>query len=83
VDRGGQLPADARGGPDNDGVSPLLDIAEVRYRLNVSEKTVRRLVADGELVAVRVGALVRFDPLDVARFLTRARTDADKPEAAA
>jgi excisionase family DNA binding protein len=37
----------------------LISISEVAVRLSVSEKTVRRLIARGELPAVRIGALIR------------------------
>jgi excisionase family DNA binding protein len=37
----------------------LLSVAEVALRLDVSEKTVRRMVASGDLPAQRVGKLIR------------------------
>lgn len=40
-------------------------------------KTVRRLIARGELPALRVGGQVRIDPLELAEFLYR------EPESAA
>lgn len=40
---------------------PMLTLRETAQRLNVSEKTVRRLVANRELAAVRVGAQLRID----------------------
>lgn len=43
------------------GVRPgrLLDVAEVAERLHVSKSKVYKMVASGELVAVRVGRAVR------------------------
>lgn len=73
--RTGQQPPGPVAGREDGDVTPLLDAAEVRWRLNVSERTVRRLVADGDLSALRIGTRVRFDPVEVAAFLTRARTD--------
>lgn len=40
---------------------PMLTPRETAERLNVSEKTVRRLIANHELAAVRVGAQLRVD----------------------
>jgi excisionase family DNA binding protein len=38
---------------------PLLSIQGTALELNCSEKTVRRLIARGELKAIRIGRLVR------------------------
>jgi excisionase family DNA binding protein len=40
---------------------PMLTLRETAGRLNVSEKTIRRLVGNGELAAVRVGNQLRID----------------------
>ena len=40
---------------------PMLTIRETAERLNVSEKTIRRLVANRQLAAVRVGSQLRID----------------------
>ena len=47
----------------------LLTLHEVADRLAVSPRTIRRLVASGELPCLRVGAQLRFDPSDVLRQL--------------
>jgi excisionase family DNA binding protein len=39
----------------------MLTLRETAERLNVSEKTIRRLVGNGELVAARVGSQLRID----------------------
>lgn len=44
----------------------LLDAAE---RLSVSEKTLRRVIAAGELSIVRIGRLVRIREADLERFI--------------
>ena len=48
---------------------PLLSIAEVAQLLNLSPKSVRRLVARGSLPCYHLGRLVRFAPGDVFRWL--------------
>jgi excisionase family DNA binding protein len=42
--------------------SPLLTVAEVAERLNVSIRSVRRLIKGGKLRIVRVGRVVRVRP---------------------
>lgn len=53
---------------------PLLTIPETAARLNLSEHTVRRRIASGELPAVRLGALIRIDPDDLEQWLAERRT---------
>lgn len=48
---------------------PLMSIEDVSRALNLSVKTVRRLVARGSLPCYRIGRLVRFIPGDVFRWL--------------
>lgn len=40
----------------------MLSVKEIALRLSVSESTVRRLLANGELNAIRVGKQWRFQP---------------------
>ena len=54
----------------------LLTIADAAVRLNLSEHTVRRRIASGELPAVRLGALIRIDPDDLEQWLAEHRTAA-------
>jgi excisionase family DNA binding protein len=53
----------------------LKKVDEVARRLNTSTKTVRRLVAEGALPAIRLSpnGHFRFAEEDVERFLERAR----------
>jgi excisionase family DNA binding protein len=44
---------------------PLRTAKEAAEILNVSEKTVRRLIANGALPTVKIGALVRITPADL------------------
>lgn len=47
----------------------LIDLAEVARRLAVTERHVRRLVAERRIPFVKWGHLLRFDPSDVERWL--------------
>jgi len=42
--------------------APLLTAAEIAERLNISLRSVRRMLADGSLPFVRIGHLVRVRP---------------------
>jgi excisionase family DNA binding protein len=44
---------------------PLLTVAQAAEILNVSEKTVRRTIQKGELRVIRIGGLLRIDPVDL------------------
>jgi excisionase family DNA binding protein len=52
---------------------PLLTIGQVASVLGVSPKTVRRLVARG-FPHIRFGRVLRFDPVDVQRWLEARRS---------
>jgi excisionase family DNA binding protein len=55
---------------EHDPVLPrLLTLSEVAGYLNVSPKTVRRLVASRRLQCVRLGRVLRFQPADLFRFV--------------
>ena len=51
----------------------LLTVSEVAVDLAIHPKTVRRLVARGELAAVKIGAAVRVHPADVDAFVDEHR----------
>jgi excisionase family DNA binding protein len=53
--------------------SRLLLIGQVAEGLGVSTRTVRRLIAKGELVACRLGRAVRIHPDDLAAYVDRQR----------
>jgi excisionase family DNA binding protein len=49
--------------------TPPITVAEAAERLAVSERTIRRAIADGSLPARRVRkAMIRLDPADVDRL---------------
>lgn len=51
----------------------LLDIAGIADHLGVTERHVRRLIAERRIPYLRWGHRIRFDPDDVARWLEAAR----------
>jgi excisionase family DNA binding protein len=52
---------------------PRRGVAETAQLLGLSEKTVRRLIASGALVAHRVGRSVRISDADLRVFLNHRR----------
>lgn len=61
--------------PDPDsGETPLRDVAAVARRLGVSVKTVRRMVARGDLAAVRVGRSLRIMDADLESYIAAQRS---------
>jgi excisionase family DNA binding protein len=50
--------------------STLLTTEEVAAVLHVHPRTVQRLVARGQLAAIRLGSAVRFDPRDLGNLIT-------------
>ena len=52
----------------------LLTVRDTARRLSLCEKSVRNLIAAGELRAIRVGRAVRLSPQDIAAFIEKARS---------
>jgi excisionase family DNA binding protein len=50
-------------------LEPLLTVAEVAEILNASAKTVRRAIAADELRAIKIGGILRIDPVDLEDFV--------------
>jgi excisionase family DNA binding protein len=50
-------------------LEPLLTVTEAAEILNTSPKTVRRRVAEGELRAIKIGGVLRIDPVDLEDFI--------------
>ena len=59
--------------PPIPAASVLHDAAAVARRLDVTVRTVRRLIAAGELPVHRIGRAVRVSEDDLARFLAARR----------
>lgn len=48
---------------------PLETVAKTAEQLNVSQRTIWRLIADGDLPVVRIGGVVRIRPEDREVFI--------------
>jgi excisionase family DNA binding protein len=55
----------------------LLDIGAVAEQLGTSARHIRRLVQERRIPVVRVGRLIRFDPLDLEAWLDDHRSSAE------
>jgi excisionase family DNA binding protein len=53
--------------------APLLTASQVAQRCQMSLRTVRRWIADGDLPVHRLGRVIRIAEADLDRFLHRAR----------
>ena len=53
----------------------LLTVAEVAAALQISERAVRRWIAEGRLPAVHLGRAVRIRPVDLAQLIATGLTD--------
>lgn len=59
----------------------LLEVPEVAARLRISEKTVRRLIASGELESVKIGSRRLIAPEQVIAYKQRLIAGAQAPAA--
>ena len=53
--------------------SQFLDIPAVAARLDISSKTVRRMIERGDLPVYRIGKLLRISEADLANYLANMR----------
>ena len=67
--RGQEVPMLNRAHPKASRLPRLLDIAGVAEHLGVSERHVRRLVAERRIPFIKWGHLLRFDPDEVADWV--------------
>jgi excisionase family DNA binding protein len=68
-------------GGDDSGSASLFSVRQVADQLGVHPETVRRLIHDGRLDAVRVGRVLRIDAVALDGFLTRQRVKPDRSPA--
>lgn len=54
----------------------LLDIAGLASRLGVTERFVRRLIAQRRVPFYKIGKFVRFDPLEIDTWIDQRRVQA-------
>lgn len=64
---------DGAGAHDGDGRVPFLDISGLAAWLRVSVRHVRRLVTESRIPYVKVGGLVRFDPVEIDEWINGRR----------
>jgi excisionase family DNA binding protein len=53
----------------NPTLQPLLTVRDAAARLNVSTKTIRRRIVDGDIAVVRIGRSVRIDQRALERYV--------------
>ena len=56
---------------------PLHDVAAVAARLNISTKSVRRMIASGAIPHHRIGKLIRISAADLSEYLAKQRRRPD------
>jgi len=56
------------------GTKRKLSAKEIAAQHAVNERTIRRLAADGQLPADRIGKVYRFDPCEVAQAIQLSRS---------
>jgi excisionase family DNA binding protein len=57
----------------------LYEVSQVAGMLGVHPETIRRLIHDGRLDAIRVGRVLRVDPRSVEAFVARQRVKPVRP----
>lgn len=60
----------------NGDLPQLLDVAGIAARLGVSERYIRRLVAERRIPFIKWGHYIRFNPVEVMKWLEHATVDA-------
>ena len=63
---------------ENPTLAHLLTIAEVADALGVNVRHVRRLVHERRIPYIKWGHLLRFDPIEIAEWVDRARRPAGR-----
>jgi excisionase family DNA binding protein len=59
--------------PVDDVLAPLLSINDVAGLLGISRASVYGLINSNELIPIRVGERIRFEPADVRAYIERHR----------
>jgi excisionase family DNA binding protein len=66
---------------DSSGGTSLYSVRQVADQLGVHPETIRRLIHDGRLEAVRIGRVLRVDASSLDGFLARQRVKPDRSAA--
>jgi len=62
-----------------DGLAHLIDVATLAEHLGLTERTIRRKVAQGEIPHYKLGHAIRFDPAEVQAWLETSRVAPHTP----
>ena len=60
----------------HDGLPHLIDVATLAEHLGLTERTIRRKVAQGEIPHYKIGNSIRFDPDEIEAWLKACRVAA-------
>ena len=71
-----------RGDHGHTGLPHLIDVATLSEHLGLTERTIRRKVADGEVPHYKLGNSIRFDPVEIEAWLQACRVAAEIPSTA-
>ena len=63
----------------SNGLPHLIDVATLAEHLGLTERTIRRKVATGEIPYYKIGNSIRFDPVEIEAWLTACRVAAHIP----
>jgi excisionase family DNA binding protein len=82
------LPYHGRTGAGEELLEHLIDIAELERRTAIKQATLRKYVAQRKIPFVKIGRLVRFDPIEIESWIKErkvpvlkgAKTGQDIPE---
>ncbi len=61
--------------PDHTDRPDLIDLRALAEKLGVTERHIRRLVAERRVPFIKWGHLLRFDPVDIDRWIDEHRTE--------
>lgn len=73
-----QTPLDARPA-QTDEQRQLIDVPTLAQRLGVTERFVRRLTSEDRVPFLKIGKFVRFDPMDIDRWVDERRRSPSPP----
>ena len=65
------------------GLPHLIDVATLAEHLGLTERTIRRKVAGGEIPHFKLGNSIRFDPVEIEAWLQACRVGPHTPTTAA
>lgn len=66
----------------HNGLPHLIDVATLAERLALTERTIRRKVAQGQIAHYKLGNSIRFDPVEIEAWLEACRVTSLTPSPA-